>query len=274
MSDTWDMVFDDERLASPASVSEGHMTSSEETLCRAEGIGHMLEMVQQAAKGKLVLPFGAAATASVFYHRFYVEQSFSDYPSQFGAVAALLLALKITQTQKCSTNARSILVHSFAVLSDGGAAPTTASSDFQAALAALQRTEKAILASMGGHLCNETAYDCLLFIFPSYPILFKRCCQIIATTLSSTLCLKYPAQLYAAGVVKYALSIHPQEIEADAAAQFTAQEWFAPLNVGVPPENAGYITPARIAEVADGIQYHIQCLGEMSHGDCHTSSMR
>lgn len=92
MSNPW--IFDAERLDFTPSFKDG-ITKYEEAKYRIEG-AHFIQRLAEELK----LNYCTAATGSVFFHRFYMLNSFRAFPAYPMAATCLFLAGKVEETPK------------------------------------------------------------------------------------------------------------------------------------------------------------------------------
>lgn len=120
-SNPW--IFDDDQLAQTPSIKAG-MTENQELSCRIEGA----RFIQELGSINLNLHHNTTATASVYFHRFYMYHSFNSFQIYPMATACLFLAGKAEETPKKSNDllkcCRKILSESdFATFQESGVEP-------------------------------------------------------------------------------------------------------------------------------------------------------
>ncbi|KAL7076171.1 hypothetical protein ACQ4LE_004817 [Meloidogyne hapla] len=88
-------LWNPEDLENTPSVRAG-ISMTEENRLRREGV----RMIKEMGKSINLKTNPTLATASVFFHRFYMFNTFADYPPHMMALACLFLAGKVEETPK------------------------------------------------------------------------------------------------------------------------------------------------------------------------------
>uniref|UniRef100_A0A914KL32 Cyclin-like domain-containing protein n=1 Tax=Meloidogyne incognita TaxID=6306 RepID=A0A914KL32_MELIC len=89
-------LWDHKDLEDTPSVRDGGISLEEENKLRREGV----KMIKKMGKSINLRTNPTLATACVFFHRFYMFNTFAEYPTHMMALTCLFLAGKVEETPK------------------------------------------------------------------------------------------------------------------------------------------------------------------------------
>ncbi|KNC82244.1 hypothetical protein SARC_05471 [Sphaeroforma arctica JP610] len=187
--------FTEEELKYQTASRADNISFEEEEKLRRVGAGFIQDVGESIRVPQLTI-----ATASIFFQRFYVYQSFKEYDVNIMATCCLFLAGKVEETPK---KARDVIIHSARI--EGKPKMSEDSTEFKNLKDQVLKCERLLLQTISFDLAVEHAYKYLLQYVKDIKgdrSLAQTAWNFVNDSLRTTLGLRYKPQVIAcAGIL-------------------------------------------------------------------------